>query len=156
MEARYLREHALGKGSLRHFKTIKPLGAQIIVDTYFDKANRLSGKGIWIRHRECLADGGSSKSKDEHQWEAKVRIGGDFTESEFEEVAGQAEPTTNELVKTVESSSEEGLLEVKRMAAARMDQKIREFMERYYWAFSADKPVGKLSAFFALKRSRKA
>ncbi|EON61243.1 hypothetical protein W97_00456 [Coniosporium apollinis CBS 100218] len=61
-----------------------------------------------------------------------------------------------ELVKTVESSSEEGLLEAKRMAAARMDEEIQEFMERYSWAFSADKPVGKLSAFLALKRLRKA
>lgn len=56
------------------FQSIQFLGQSHIRDVYFDKENLLSAAGIWVRQRNG-------------QWEAKVRRGGDFLNSRFEELA---------------------------------------------------------------------
>ena len=59
----------------------------VIRDVYFDVQDQLSSKGIWIRHRTTsTTDGISSASS---CWDAKIRLGGDFIESEFEEIHGE-------------------------------------------------------------------
>ena len=58
------------------FKNIRGLAQQTIHDVYYDNSSgSLISAGIWVRQRNGL-------------WEAKVRRGGDLTNSMFEEVAG--------------------------------------------------------------------
>ncbi|PTB43890.1 uncharacterized protein TrAFT101_002454 [Trichoderma asperellum] len=61
-------------GGLPHFKSLQRLPDQIIRDSYYDKSNILSSVGAWIRNR----DG---------EWQAKIRKGGNFTNSRFEELS---------------------------------------------------------------------
>jgi len=56
------------------FLKISYLGRQIIHDIYYDRSNLLSAAGLWVRQRNG-------------QWEAKLRRGGDFTNSRFEELS---------------------------------------------------------------------
>jgi thiamine-triphosphatase len=56
------------------FQSIQFLGQSEIHDVYFDKGKQLSTAGIWVRQRNG-------------RWEAKVRRGGDFINSKFEELA---------------------------------------------------------------------
>ena len=57
------------------FKSIRALAQQTIHDVYYDNSSRsLSSAGVWVRQRN-----GS--------WEAKVKKGGDYTNSMFEELA---------------------------------------------------------------------
>ena len=65
-----------------------------IRDTYYDYSGVLANKGIWIRYR-CITSIGTENdlpitdlSSDE-RWDAKVRLGGDFIESQFEEYQGE-------------------------------------------------------------------
>lgn len=44
-------------------------------DVYYDSKNLLSSRGIWVRKRDGI-------------WQAKVRRGGDFTNSQFGELEG--------------------------------------------------------------------
>lgn len=60
-------------GGIPHFKSLQKLPIQTIRDSYYDKSNLLSSAGAWIRKR----DG---------QWEAKIKKGGSFTNSRFEEL----------------------------------------------------------------------
>lgn len=60
-------------GGLPHFKSLQKLPIQVIRDSYYDKSNLLSSSGAWIRKR----DG---------KWEAKIKKGGTFTNSRFEEL----------------------------------------------------------------------
>lgn len=60
-------------GGLPHFNSLRKLPDQIIHDSYYDKSNILSSAGAWIRYR----DG---------EWQAKIRKGGDFNNSRFEEL----------------------------------------------------------------------
>ncbi|KAK0626071.1 CYTH-like domain-containing protein [Immersiella caudata] len=60
-------------GGTPPFKTLHALPLQTIRDTYYDKTNLLSSAGAWIRRRNGT-------------WEAKIRKGGDFTNSQFEEL----------------------------------------------------------------------
>ncbi|KAM0254374.1 hypothetical protein ACHAQJ_006843 [Trichoderma viride] len=68
---------AVGKltkyGGFPHFKSLQRLPVQIIRDSYYDKSNILSTAGAWIRKR----DG---------EWQAKIKKGGGFTNSRFEEL----------------------------------------------------------------------
>ena len=58
------------------FKSIRALAQQNIHDVYYDNSSRsLTSAGVWVRQRN-----GS--------WEAKVKKGGDHTNSMFEELAG--------------------------------------------------------------------
>lgn len=61
-------------GGLPHFKNLWKLPDQIIRDSYYDKSNTLSSAGAWIRNR----DG---------EWQAKIKKGGDFNNSRFEELS---------------------------------------------------------------------
>ncbi|KAK4504284.1 hypothetical protein PRZ48_005200 [Zasmidium cellare] len=73
----------------------------IINDAYFDCLDLLSTKGVWVRQRtnlplldtqlaiEDTAAGPSSTSTTE--WQAKVLIGGDYTNSQFQEIVGEEE-----------------------------------------------------------------
>ncbi|RTE71885.1 hypothetical protein BHE90_013701 [Fusarium euwallaceae] len=56
-----------------HFQSLRKLPPKRIRDTYYDRTNILSSAGAWVRRR----NGG---------WEAKIRKGGDFTNSRFEEL----------------------------------------------------------------------
>lgn len=40
--------------------------------------------------------------------------------------------------------------EERQRLSAKMDEEIQHFMQKYAWAFPLGKPVGKLSAYFAL------
>ncbi|KAK4106992.1 hypothetical protein N656DRAFT_564786 [Canariomyces notabilis] len=61
------------------FSSIQPLPTRQIHDIYYDTPTRqLCSHGAWIR----LRDG---------KWEAKLRRGGDFVNSRFEELTGEAE-----------------------------------------------------------------
>lgn len=61
-------------GGRPHFKSLRKLSDQIIRDSYYDKSSILSSAGAWIRNR----DG---------EWQAKIRKGGNFTNSRFEELS---------------------------------------------------------------------
>ncbi|EFR00355.1 hypothetical protein MGYG_03357 [Nannizzia gypsea CBS 118893] len=55
-----------------------------------------------------------------------------------------------ELQRDVEVDEDEKKALVQRQAvSAGMDREVRAFMERYQWAFPVNRPVGKLSAYFA-------
>jgi thiamine-triphosphatase len=56
------------------FRTLKPLGERTLRDIYYDHSHLLSSSGIWVRQR----DGG---------WQAKIKKGGDYNESRFEETS---------------------------------------------------------------------
>ncbi|KAH6631517.1 CYTH-like domain-containing protein [Chaetomium tenue] len=61
------------------FHTVHPLPRLTLHDTYYDTPHHaLSLAGAWIRRRNGA-------------WEAKVRKGGDFVNSRFEELRGEAE-----------------------------------------------------------------
>ena len=63
---------------------------QFIRDTYYDQQDLLSKKGIWIRrhtsHDMPMVEGLTHGA----DWEAKVRIGGDYTDSKFLELQGES------------------------------------------------------------------
>jgi thiamine-triphosphatase len=56
------------------FRSVRSLGQTIIHDIYYDRANLLSSAGLWVRKRNG-------------QWEAKVKRGGNFNNSRFEELS---------------------------------------------------------------------
>ncbi|ERF71079.1 hypothetical protein EPUS_07751 [Endocarpon pusillum Z07020] len=60
------------------FPELSYLGRKTFSDTYFDKHQKLSSTGIYVRKR----DG---------RWQAKVRQSGDYQNSTFEELAGKDE-----------------------------------------------------------------
>jgi thiamine-triphosphatase len=77
------------------FQTLVCLGQQSIEDQYYDRSSVLSSKGIWVRRRNG-------------NWEAKIRKGGSFTNSQFQELS---DPQTiakhvNNLIPTIQSQSE--------------------------------------------------
>jgi len=58
------------------FKSIRALAQRTIHDVYYDNSSgSLISAGIWVRQRNGF-------------WEAKVKKGGDYTNSMFEELAG--------------------------------------------------------------------
>lgn len=60
------------------FQSIQSHGQRIFKDTYFDRAGLLTSAGVWVRLRNG-------------QWEAKVRKGGNFQHSRFEELTDPRE-----------------------------------------------------------------
>ncbi|KAF1994236.1 hypothetical protein P154DRAFT_557377 [Amniculicola lignicola CBS 123094] len=56
------------------FKNIQSLGRQMIHDVYYDRSSKLSSGGVWVRQRNG-------------RWEAKVKKGGNYTNSRFEELS---------------------------------------------------------------------
>lgn len=197
------------------FSSLEALGQTEFEDVYYDTPEEsLSLAGVWLRRR-----GGA-------RWEAKVRVGGDYTNSAFEELtdvvqiadllarmlpgaefdgagddggggprgAGLREVARlvsyrskflvdgrftvildatdfGHVVGEVElermmvgssgteggSSSSQGVGEARddrTRAISEMDREIDNFMKNYLWAFPPGKPIGKLSAYFALKKQQ--
>ncbi|KAF2140420.1 uncharacterized protein K452DRAFT_299763 [Aplosporella prunicola CBS 121167] len=60
------------------FASLEYLGKKTIRDTYYDRGNQLSARGVWLR----LRDG---------QWQAKISRGGTYNNSRFEEVTDPEE-----------------------------------------------------------------
>ena len=60
-------------GGTPGFRSLRALPVQVIHDTYYDRSSVLSSAGAWVRKRNGA-------------WEAKVRMGGNFTNSKFEEI----------------------------------------------------------------------
>ncbi|PYI02590.1 hypothetical protein BO78DRAFT_422379 [Aspergillus sclerotiicarbonarius CBS 121057] len=61
------------------FQSIHHLGTKTLHDIYFDSpTHHLSNQGIWIRKRN-------------NTWQAKIRRGGNYTNSQFEELSTPAE-----------------------------------------------------------------
>lgn len=56
------------------FRSIRSLGSHSINDVYFDRSDVLSAAGVWVRKRNG-------------QWQAKIKKGGNFTNSRFEELS---------------------------------------------------------------------
>lgn len=184
------------------FRSLVFLGSTQFEDVYYDTPDDdLSRAGIWLRRR---GDGGSDQ-----RWEAKVRVGGDYTNSAFEELTDVAQISAllggllgpgAGLDAGAEAPRGGGLREAARFVSYRskflvdgrftvmldatdfghvvgevelereiggsgaeeacdrtrviqeMDKEIDHFMKSHLWAFPAGKPVGKLSAYFALKK----
>ena len=57
------------------FRRFLPQPQKVFRDTYYDHGEVLRKAGIWVRKRE-------------EQWEAKVKVGGDYINSQFQEVRG--------------------------------------------------------------------
>ncbi|KAK7023301.1 CYTH domain-containing protein [Favolaschia claudopus] len=66
---------------------IRPAGVQFIRDVYYDRHDRLSEKGLWVRERSVVGSSSSSAAV-KSSWEAKARVGGDYVASQFVEVEG--------------------------------------------------------------------
>ena len=67
---------------------------ELIRDKYFDRNGALASKGIWIRYRYTTSRETRDAESDprlpaDGRWDAKVRLGGDFIESQFEEHEGE-------------------------------------------------------------------
>ncbi|KAK0723308.1 CYTH-like domain-containing protein [Lasiosphaeria miniovina] len=60
-------------GGTPPFRSLSRLPAKTIQDSYYDRSDVLSAAGAWVRNR----DG---------KWQAKLRLGGDFKNSRFEEL----------------------------------------------------------------------
>lgn len=192
------------------FGSLECLGQSTFTDTYFDDpVSTLSTQGVWVRQRGT-------------DWQAKIRQGGDYTNSQFQELScpdeigrmiksyniqysgpalllgsdksfglkSMAQFTTIregwkadkkfkivldrtdyghavgevklELEMEMESNKKKNNDENEKLWAAerqgmatQMDRQIETFMQKYSWAFPDGKAVGKLSAYFALKKKEK-
>lgn len=69
------------RGGIPHFKSLQKLPTQNLHDAYYDRANLLSSAGAWVRNRNG-------------EWQAKIRKGGNFTNSMFEELRGARDIST--------------------------------------------------------------
>lgn len=178
------------------FASLVHRGTAHLEDVYYDTADELlCSAGVWLRRRG-------------DRWEAKVRVGGDFTNSAFEEMTDvdDISEMLGKLVPGAALDSHHGPLggrvqEVARLVSERdtflvdgkftvvldqtdfghvvgevelerealatgakgegqerakliadMDREIDDFMKGHVWAFPPGKPVGKLSAYFALNK----
>ncbi|KAF2766501.1 hypothetical protein EJ03DRAFT_176745 [Teratosphaeria nubilosa] len=74
---------------------ISPQPTKRVRDTYLDINGQLVGKDLWLRRRteEVVAPQNYGKISPlevaGEEWEAKVRLGGNYTDSQFEEVKGK-------------------------------------------------------------------
>jgi thiamine-triphosphatase len=75
------------------FSSIQQLGHRAFTDIYYDHNNNLSSHGIWVRQRN-------------NTWQAKIRRGGDYINSQFEEVSGW-EACRDVVANVFQSSSED-------------------------------------------------
>ncbi|TKA31671.1 hypothetical protein B0A50_01749 [Salinomyces thailandicus] len=91
-------DHASTSSALKGL-VVTRLRDRQIRDTYLDADGKLVCQGIWVRRRaqeDCgretacvpLQDGQGKES-----WQAKVRLSGDFVDSQFEEIEGQGQVT---------------------------------------------------------------
>lgn len=70
--------HLIANAGVPCFHKLQFLGEQKFQDTYYDKHDQLSQSGLWVRKRQIAGRGAA--------WEAKIRKGGDFVNSSFEEL----------------------------------------------------------------------
>ena len=62
-------------GGIPHFQSLRRLPSQSLRDAYYDRSSLLSSAGAWVRKRNG-------------EWQAKIKQGGNFTNSRFEEICG--------------------------------------------------------------------
>ncbi|KAF2453458.1 CYTH-like domain-containing protein [Lineolata rhizophorae] len=60
-------------GRFPHFRSLRKLPVQCLHDTYYDQSSLLSSAGAWVRRRNGA-------------WQAKIKKGGTFNNSKFEEL----------------------------------------------------------------------
>ncbi|PNP44441.1 hypothetical protein TGAMA5MH_03787 [Trichoderma gamsii] len=70
LNVRELTQH----GGIPYFRSLQKLPVEIIRDSYYDKSNMLSSAGAWVRKRNG-------------EWQAKIKKGGNFTNSRFQELS---------------------------------------------------------------------
>jgi len=70
-----------------HDQVQQPAHVSKFRDIYYDWNDHLSRSGIWIRHRITGPMGTWSSISD--RWEAKLRLGGDYVNSEVVEISGK-------------------------------------------------------------------
>lgn len=87
-------EYLRSNGGDSSFKAHKTIGRKTAHDIYYDRNDQLFSKGIYIRQRNG-------------NWEAKVRVDGDFINSAFTEVEGYM--AVKEAVKHHLAGATEGL-----------------------------------------------
>jgi len=66
------------------FTKLESLGITTFEDVYYDQDDVLNFKDIYVRRRSYLDASGPATT----HWEAKVKVGGNFTNSAFREVTG--------------------------------------------------------------------
>jgi hypothetical protein len=71
--------------------TLSALPRERITDKYFDHKGQLEQKGIWVRWRktQLTTHDGLETAPPQITWEAKVKQGGDFLDSQFVEAKGR-------------------------------------------------------------------
>lgn len=71
--------------------TLTLLPRERVTDKYFDHKGQLEKKGIWVRWRkiQVLTHDGVETASPQAYWEAKVKQGGDFLDSQFVEAKGR-------------------------------------------------------------------
>lgn len=72
-------------------KLLNRLTRKLVTDKYFDRKGQLESHGIWVRWRkeQTTKHDGTDAEPSQGFWEAKVKQGGDFLDSEFIEVQGR-------------------------------------------------------------------
>lgn len=81
-------------------------------------------------------------------WKVNDKFNIVFDQTDFGHVVGEVELEGELHI----DEDEEKALRQKQAAIAKMDQEIEALIKKYSWAFPAEKPVGKLSAYFAKNR----
>jgi len=71
--------------------TLTRLPRKRITDKYFDHKGQLEQQGIWVRWRkgQTITHDGSKTITSQTSWEAKVKQGGNFLDSQFVEAKGR-------------------------------------------------------------------
>jgi hypothetical protein len=85
----------------------------IIHDKYFDYQDLMTKQGIYVRLRSEYTP---SNSNSKTQWEAKIRLGGDYPNSQFEEVMG-----ASEVVKAIQQHHSDFSVEILRKLPVKAD-----------------------------------
>lgn len=98
-------------GGTPAFKSLRQLPTQSLHDVYYDQSGRLSSAGAWVRKRNG-------------EWEAKIKKGGNFTNSRFEELrdTGDIAAHVKRIVGTdvsVDASSSFGLSPIATLSTTR-------------------------------------
>lgn len=166
------------------FRSLAFHGRKSYSDVYYDRSSLLLSAGVWVRQRNG-------------QWQAKIKKGGDYNNSIFEELSGLTDVSAyvqsltkmdqadcynfglqpvasfttlrkswvvdgefkvvldemdfGHTVGEVELTQRELLpadTEMTQAVTEAMNQRIKEFMHRYSWAFVPGTPKGKLTAYF--------
>ena len=95
------------------FRRLQAKALRVFRDTYYDRADKLSAAGIWLRRRRHEKGLSDDRVDDQAgfadgRWEAKIRRGGNFERSAFEETTSTS--TIAELVR--QYAGDDGFLPV--------------------------------------------